>query len=66
VDLICGRVVVGDTVTTVDLTDSAGAYIVLRIDTLKGEVDVPEVGKHYDLVPRQSRLDLTLSDMGGG
>lgn len=51
-DLICGRVLAEDTVTTVELTDSTGAYIVLRIDTRRGDIEVPEVGKHYDLVPR--------------
>jgi hypothetical protein len=54
-DLICGRVVVEDTVTTAELTDSAGAYIVLRIAHREGvTIDVPVVGQHYDLVEREA------------
>ncbi len=52
-DLICNRVFMDGRVAVVELTDSAGAYIVLRIDTQGPRaIAVPEVGTHYDLVAR--------------
>lgn len=53
-DLICSRVIMDGRVAVVEFTDSAGAYIVLRIDTQGPRpIAVPEVGAHYDLVLRE-------------